>query len=61
MGRQEELTEVDPRDFDVTTMPRRFGAVGDVHAGLGAQRFGIERLLELADRYEHDGIAGDGR
>jgi DNA primase len=54
----EELTEVDPEDFDVRTMPFRFAAVGDVHAKLGDQRFGIEPLLELADRDERDGIGG---
>jgi DNA ligase D-like protein (predicted polymerase) len=55
----EELTEVDPKDFDVRTMPRRFAAVGDVHAKLGEQRFGIEPLLELADRHERDGLGGE--
>ena len=54
----EELTEVDPTDFDVRTMPRRFAAVGDVHAKLGEQRFGIEPLLELADRHDRDGLGG---
>jgi DNA ligase D-like protein (predicted polymerase) len=51
----EELTVVEPTDFDVRTMPRRFAAVGDVHAELGGQRCGIEPLLELADRHERDG------
>lgn len=57
----EELTRVDPKDLDITTMPRRFAAVGDVHARLGEQRCGIERLLELADRHEHDGTGGEVR
>jgi DNA primase len=55
----EELTEVDPTDFDVRTMTRRFAAVGDVHAKLGEQRFGIEPLLELADRHDRDGLGGE--
>jgi DNA ligase D-like protein (predicted polymerase) len=57
----EELTVVDPKDFDVRTMPRRFAAVGDVHAELGDQRFGIEPLLEMADRHQRDGIGGEVR
>ena len=35
-------------------MPARFQEVGDKHAGLADHAFGIEPLLELAERQEHD-------
>jgi len=53
----DEVAEVHPDDFDVTTMPARFAAVGDLFAPLAAHapgRFSIESLLELADRQEAD-------
>jgi DNA ligase D-like protein (predicted polymerase) len=43
----EELPEVTPADFDVTTMPARYAAAGDPHAGLDDRRFSIEPLLEM--------------
>jgi DNA ligase D-like protein (predicted polymerase) len=55
----DELPDADPADFDVTTMPERFAAVGDPHAGLAERRFSIEPLLELADRDDRDGAGGD--
>jgi DNA ligase D-like protein (predicted polymerase) len=42
----EELETVAPEDFDVTTMPARFAALGDLHAGLDAAPCSIEPLLE---------------
>ena len=47
----DELPDVHPTDFTVLTMPERFRAVGDKHAGLSDHAFGIEPLLELAERY----------
>ena len=55
--RWDEVGEVRPDDFDVTTMPTRFAEVGDLFAplvaGAGAA-YSIEPLLELADRDERD-------
>lgn len=45
-----ELDDVRPEDFDVVSMPARFAERGDPHAGLDGARFGLDRLLELADR-----------
>ncbi|MFG2060808.1 DNA polymerase domain-containing protein [Micromonospora sp. NPDC048871] len=45
-----ELDQVRPEDFDVLSMPGRFAERGDPHAGLDGRRFGLEPLLELADR-----------
>jgi DNA primase len=42
----EELERAAPEDFDVTTMPARFAALGDLHAGLAASPCSIEPLLE---------------
>jgi DNA ligase D len=58
----DELPDVDPDDFDVTTMPARFTAVGDLQAPLvagAAPRGSLEPLLELADRDERDHGEGD--
>nr|WP_297426160.1 non-homologous end-joining DNA ligase [uncultured Actinotalea sp.] len=58
----EELPDVDPDDFDVTTVPARFAEVGDLFAPLVAgagSRFSLEPLLALADRDEAEHGHGD--
>ncbi len=55
----DELPDVHPTDFTVLTMPERFAAVGDKHAGLAGHAFGIEPLLELAERQATDQGLGD--
>jgi DNA ligase D-like protein (predicted polymerase) len=50
----DELPDVTPFDFDVLTMPARFAAVGDKHAGLADHAYDITPLVELADRQERD-------
>ncbi|ADG73496.1 DNA polymerase LigD, polymerase domain protein [Cellulomonas flavigena DSM 20109] len=58
----DEVGDVHPDDFDVLTMPARFAAVGDLHAPLvahAAPRHGLDSLLELADRQEHEDGHGD--
>ena len=68
--RWEEVAEVHPDDFDVTTMPARFAEVGDLFAPLvartspapGTQEVpagSLDGLLELADRDERDHDLGD--
>ena len=53
----EELTDCDPRDFTLATMPPRFAELGDRHAGLDQQPPGsLEPLLELSARQERDGL-----
>jgi DNA ligase D len=47
----DRLSTVDPNDFDVLSVPSWFEENGDAHAGLDAEAFGIERLLEW---YEAD-------
>ena len=65
--RWDEVADVVPRDFDVTTMPARFADVGDLFAPLSAPAAGgpapvaysLEPLLELADKDERDHGHGD--
>jgi DNA ligase D len=53
-----ELTEVEPDDFDLRTVPKRFATLGDPHAGIDDQAYDITPLLEWAERDERTG-AGD--
>jgi bifunctional non-homologous end joining protein LigD len=46
----------DPADFTVATMPQRFAAIGDPHAGMDNAAASLEKLLELAARDEAEGI-----
>ena len=60
--RWDEVPDVHPDDFDVTTVPARFGQVGDLFAPLTAGapgRHRLDSLLELADRQETDHGLGD--
>ncbi len=54
-----ELSDVDPADFTVATMPARFAELGDLHAGIDDIAFSLEPLLEMADRDENDHGLGD--
>ncbi|MFE5742209.1 non-homologous end-joining DNA ligase [Streptomyces celluloflavus] len=57
--RWSELSEADPEDFDLRTVPPRFAELGDLHADMDGHAFGLESVLELADRQEKDGGLGD--
>jgi DNA ligase D len=48
----EELTEVAPEDFTVSTMPARFAEVGDRFAEIDDVHHSLEELLEMYDRDE---------
>jgi bifunctional non-homologous end joining protein LigD len=52
----EELSECRPEDFTLRTMPARFAAVGDRHAGIDALPGSLESLLELSARHEAEGL-----
>jgi DNA ligase D len=54
-----ELPEVEMADFTIESMPVRFAALGDVHAGIDDSVFSIEPLLEWAERDERDCGLGD--
>jgi DNA ligase D-like protein (predicted polymerase) len=50
-----EIDECDPGDFTLATMPARFAAVGDRHAGIDAHPCSLERVLELSARQAREG------
>jgi DNA ligase D len=52
----DELPEVETEDFSMTTMPARFAALGDVHAGIDDAVCDLRVLLEWVEREERDGI-----
>ena len=52
----EELFDCVPEDFTLRTMPTRFAAIGDRHAGIDQSPCSLERLLELSARQEAAGL-----
>ena len=53
--RWDEVDDVVPDDFTIATVPPRYAALGDLHAGIDDAVFDITPLLEWADRDEHAG------
>jgi DNA ligase D len=52
-----EITDCEPDDFTMATMPARFAEIGDLHASIDDHPFDIAPLLEWADRDEAAGAA----
>jgi DNA ligase D-like protein (predicted polymerase) len=52
----DELDACDPADFTLRTMPARFAELGDRHAAIDDKSCSIDRLLELADKHEREGL-----
>ena len=52
----DEVAECDPADFNVVTVPQRFKKLGDPHADMDAHAGSLEKLLELADKDEAEGL-----
>jgi DNA ligase D len=48
----DELTEVQPEDFNVATMPARFAEVGDRHAAIDDAAHSLQPLLDMYERDE---------
>jgi DNA ligase D len=46
----EEIDDVEPAELTIATVPARFAALGDLHAGIDQAVFEIQPLLEWADR-----------
>jgi DNA ligase D-like protein (predicted polymerase) len=55
--RWDEIDSVVPLDFTIATVPARFAELGDLHAGIDDAVFGLEALLEWAERDEVEGLA----
>jgi DNA ligase D-like protein (predicted polymerase) len=53
----DEIDGIDPAEFTIVSMPKRFAAIGDRHAEMDGHPCTLEALLELADRQEREGQA----
>ena len=51
-----EVPDCDPADFTMFTIPERFAKIGDPQAGMDAEPGSLEKLLELADNDEANGL-----
>jgi len=52
----DEIADCEPADFTLRTMPARFAAIGDRHAGIDDRPCSIDALLELSQRDEREGV-----
>ena len=52
-----EVSDCDPADFTILTVPQRFAKIGDPHAQMDSAPGSLEKLLELADKDEAAGLA----
>ena len=52
-----EVPDCEPEDFTVLTMPKRYAKIGDPHSGMDAAVGSLEKLLEMAERDEKEGLA----
>jgi DNA ligase D-like protein (predicted polymerase) len=52
-----EVRACDPADFTLLTMPERFQERGDPHAAMNGAPGSLDRLLELADKDQAEGLA----
>ena len=51
----DEVDDVEPQDLTIATVPKRYAALGDLHADIDEHVFDIAPLLEWADRDEKEG------
>ncbi len=51
----EEVDDVEPRELTLATVPARYAAKGDLHAGIDDTAFRLDELLEWASRDEAAG------
>jgi DNA ligase D len=58
--RWDEVDDVEPRECTIATVPGRFAALGDLHAGIDDAVFSLEPLLEWAERDERAGAPDPG-
>jgi len=52
----QEVSDCDPADFTVLTMPKRFAAIGDPHADMNNSAGSLDGLLDLAAKDEAEGL-----
>jgi DNA ligase D-like protein (predicted polymerase) len=52
----QEVSDCNPADFTVLTMPKRFAEIGDPHADMNNSAGSLEGLLDLAEKDEAEGL-----
>jgi len=52
-----EVPDCEPEAFTMFTVPKRFAELGDPHAAMNDHAGSLEKLLELADKDQAEGIA----
>jgi bifunctional non-homologous end joining protein LigD len=52
----DETELAEPGDFTLASMPARYERAGDVHAAIDRHVCSLDRLLELSERQERDGL-----
>jgi DNA ligase D len=52
--RWDEVDDVDPDEFTIATVPKRYAELGDLHAGIDDHVFDLQPLLDRADRDSRD-------
>ena len=52
--RWDEISDAEPADFTIATMPSRFAELGDLHADIDDNVYQLDELLAWADRDERD-------
>lgn len=58
--RWDEVDDVEPRELTIATVPERYAALGDLHAGIDEAVFSIDTLIEWAERDEREGAEDPG-
>lgn len=56
--RWDEIGAIEPGDFTLATVPARYAALGDLHAGMDDAPFSLVELLDWADRDPRPPTAG---
>ncbi|MDQ1428608.1 MAG: hypothetical protein QOK39_2084 [Acidimicrobiaceae bacterium] len=54
--RWDEIDDVVPQDFTMSTVPGRFAELGDLHQGIDDTQYALDTLLEWAVRDERDNL-----
>ncbi len=52
----DELPTVDPKAFNLHTVPQRFAELGDLHESIDDRRYSLEKLLEIYAADEERGL-----
>src|SRR5262249_23081338 len=52
----EEIDTCEPADFTLATMPKRVAEIGDPHEAMDRHPGSLDRLLELSERQEAEGL-----